>query len=161
MDLGSIFVTLAIVIIVVGYIARPLIENRGYAVTEPDHRLSTLQAQRDQILTVLQELDMDHAMGKVQGEDYEAQRSVLVSRGAAVLKELDLLAGVGVQTDGHIDQGEFATRKLEGQIEDAVSQMRRDSSKLDSNFCSHCGSALESGDQFCSNCGTAIKVGEV
>ena len=104
MDLGSILVTLAIAIIVVGFVARPIIEKRGYAVTEANRRLSALQAQRDQILTVLQELDMDQAMGKIQGKDYEAQRSDLVSRGAAVLKELDRLSGVTVQTSGQVDQ---------------------------------------------------------
>jgi hypothetical protein len=156
MDLGSIFVTLAIVIIVVGFIARPIMENRGYAVTEPDRRISALQAERDQILTLLQDLDMDQTMGKVQGEDYEAQRSVLVSRGAAVLKELDIISGVTVHADGQIGVGEYASRKLEEQIEAAVSQMRRDGDESDSNFCSQCGSVLESGDQFCSHCGAAI-----
>lgn len=161
MDIGSIFVILAIAIFVGGYIARPLIEKRGFAVTKSDRQLSTLQAERDQILTVLQELDMDHAMGKVDGEDYQAQRSILVWRGAAVLKKLDLLAGDAIQSDAGKDQADFATMKLEEQIEEAVSQMRSESPELEASFCSQCGTALESGDRFCANCGMAIEIGEM
>ena len=93
MDIGSILIILAITIVTVAFISKPLVEKRGYVVTDSDRRVSTLQAQRDQILTVLQELEMDHAMGKVEGEDYQSQRAAMVSRGAAVLKELDLLTG--------------------------------------------------------------------
>ena len=125
MDIGSIFIVLAIVIVTVAYISKPLVEKSGYAVTDLDRRTSTLQAQRDQILTVLQDLDMDHAMGKVEGPDYESQRSVLVSRGAAVLKELDLLAGDGPISDTHLSQADIATKALEDQIEDAIYSIKR------------------------------------
>lgn len=161
MDIGSIFIILAIVIVTVAYISKPLVDKSGYAVTESDRRTSALQAQRDQILTVLQELDMDHAMGKVEGQDYESQRSVLVSRGAAVLKELDLLSGDTPLGEAHVEQADFATKALEDQIEAAISQMRTGDGEVDSNFCPQCGTKLVSGDQFCSNCGAAIKTGEV
>ena len=161
MDIGSILIILAITIVIVAYIAKPLLEKRGYAVTDSDRRVSTLQAQRDQILTVLQELDMDHAMGKVEGEDYASQRSELVSRGAAVLKELDLLSGEVEHSEDYVDRGELSSRLLEDQIEAAISEMRGEGGELESHFCSQCGSELVEGDHFCSNCGAAIKVGEV
>jgi hypothetical protein len=157
MDIGSILIILAIAIVTVAYISKPFVEKSGYAVTDLDRRTSALQAQRDQILTVLQELDMDHAMGKIEGQDYESQRSVLVSRGAAVLKELDLLAGGAPKSE---TQADFVTKALEDQIEAAVSQMRSGGGEEDLNFCPQCGTKLVSGDHFCSNCGTAIKTGE-
>lgn len=153
MDIGSILVILAILIIVVAYIARPLVENRGFAVTDADRRYSTLQAQRDQVLTILQELDMDHSMGKVPQEEYAAQRAVLVARGASVLKEIDQLRGPGKAirlTNGSKDA---ATSQLEAQIEEAVSQIRTEQNGFDANFCSNCGNALEGGDRFCPHCG--------
>ncbi len=166
MDIGSIFVILAIVIITVAFIARPVIKNRGFAVTESDRRTSALQAKRDQILTILQELDMDHSIGKIEQGDYIEQRSVLVARGAAVLKELDQLVGVVVETRGQAQSQDLdsrkddASRELEAQIEGAVSKLRGHDSDYEDNFCSHCGKALVSGDRFCAHCGTVIPLSE-
>jgi hypothetical protein len=160
MDIGSILVILAILIIIVAYIARPLVENRGFAITDADRRYSTLLAQRDQVLTILQELDMDHSMGKVPQEDYQAQRTILVARGASVLKEMDHLRGPGKATLLTNGSKDVATSQLEAQIEEAVSQIRTEQSGLDANYCSSCGNALEGGDLFCVHCGTPIKVGE-
>jgi CHASE3 domain sensor protein len=160
MDIGSIFIIVAIAIITLAYISKPLVEKRGYVVTDSDRRLSTLQAQRDQILTVLQELEMDHAMGKVEGGDYQSQRAAMVSRGAAVLKELDLLAGEAQPTAIDSDRREITSQQLEDHIEAAISQMRGKAGEIESNFCSQCGTELVSGDHFCSHCGAAIKVGE-
>lgn len=160
MDIGSIFVILAILIIIVAYIARPLVENRGFAITEADRRYSTLMAQRDQVLTILQELDMDHSMGKIHQGDYEAQRTVLVARGASVLKDMDQLRGPGNAFRRPNGSKDVATSQLEAQIEEAVSQMRKEQSEFDANFCSNCGKALDGGDRFCVHCGTPINVGE-
>ena len=160
MDIGSFFVILAILIIIVAYIARPLVENRGFAVTEADRRYSRLQAQRDQVLTILQELDMDHSMGKIPQEDYEAQRAILVARGASVLKDMDQLRGPGNAFRLPNGSKDVATSQLEAQIEEAVSQMRTEQSGFDAKFCSNCGNDLEGGDLFCVRCGTPIKVGE-
>ena len=166
MDIGSILVILAIVIITIAFIARPIIENRGFAVTDSDRRTSALQAQRDQILTILQELDMDHAIGKIEQDDYIEQRSVLVARGAAVLKELDQLVGVVVETDGQEQSQDLGSRKddasreLAAQIENAVSNLREQDSDSEDNFCSHCGKALVSGARFCAHCGTVIPLRE-
>lgn len=160
MDIGSILILLAITILVVGFVARPLVEKRGFTVTDVDRQTSTLQAERDQILTILQELDMDHAMGKVEDEDYQSQRSDLVSRGAAVLKELDLIAANGSHGKDGIDRTEIATWKLEQEIEQAVSRLRSEVEESDAGFCSQCGSELVSGDRFCSHCGAVVGMRE-
>jgi hypothetical protein len=39
----------------------------------------------------LQELDFDHALGKIPAEDYPLQRSNLLQRGAVILRQLDAL----------------------------------------------------------------------
>lgn len=160
MEIGSLLVTLAIAIIVVGYIARPLIENRGYAITDSDRRWSSLQAERDRVLNVLQDLDMDHAMGKIPAGDYREQRSELLTKGAGILRELDLLAGgvSGAGSDTSIP--DTASKELEAQIEAAVMERRGQGSAIESNFCPKCGNALERGDRFCPQCGTATRVGE-
>jgi rubrerythrin len=161
MEIGSLLVTLAIAIIVVGYVARPLIDDRGIAVSDSDRRLSSLQAQRDQILNVLQELEMDHTMGKISPEDYREQRSSLVAQGARVLRELDLVSGVALELDGEMRHPDLISEKLEEQIEAAVLKRRAVKSEIEYNYCSKCGSALELGDRFCPRCGAATGPGEV
>jgi rubrerythrin len=161
MDIGTLLAVLAIVIFAVGYIARPILEYSGFTVTETDRRLSTLQAERDQILMVLQELDMDQAMGKVEEEAYRKQRAELVSKGAAILKEMDRLVGAPRRIGREEDRDDQVTKELEEQIEGAVSRLRQEESDLDSNFCSQCGGAIESSDRFCPHCGSVVRVGEV
>lgn len=157
MDLGSIFVILALVIVVAGFIARPILEKGGISITERSRHLSELQAKRDQILLVLQELDMDHAMGKIPTEDYESQRPGMVARGAEILRELDQLGGIAptaAKSNGH--EGE----DLDALMEEEILRRRKFSSVETEGFCTQCGSRLLAGDQFCSSCGAKVQVEE-
>ena len=56
---------------------------------EGEHELSTLLAERDRVLTALEELDFDNALGKIPQGDYPVQRERLLTQGAAVLRKLD------------------------------------------------------------------------
>jgi len=94
MELGSIFLILALLILVSLFVTRPFVEANGqHRVSSPsraDHDRSTLLAERDRLLNTLQELDFDYAMGKIPDEDYPAQRAALVQRGADILRLLDV-----------------------------------------------------------------------
>jgi hypothetical protein len=159
MDLGSILVILALFIFVAGYIARPILEKRGFSVSDDSRHLSELQAERDQILLVLQELDMDHAMGKIPSEDYEAQRPGLIARGAAILRELDELGALtplnAVEPHGANGQEDD---DLDAIIEKEILRRRKSSSKEISSFCTLCGNRLLSGDRFCTSCGAKVQL---
>ena len=76
-------------------ISRPLFENQKSAsIVHPDlldHQRSTLLADRDRILNALQELDFDHALGKIPENEYPKQRALLMGDGAEVLRQLDSL----------------------------------------------------------------------
>ena len=95
MDLGSFFLLLALLILVGLFISRPFFEQKKavltYEVDSLDHQRSTLLAERDRILNALQELDFDHAMGKIPEDEYPVQRALLVQSGAQVLRQLDTL----------------------------------------------------------------------
>ncbi len=73
MDIGSLFLILTIVLLVGLYVGKPFMERRSDNVSEKERRLSGLMAERDRILDTLQELDFDHAMGKIPAEDYPTQ----------------------------------------------------------------------------------------
>lgn len=103
MDLGSLFIFLALLILVGLYVSRPFFESKSMSEVnldsvhpnktpvnaEDEHQLSALMAERDRILLAIQELDFDATLGKIPEEDYPSQRQALLSKGAEVLRQLD------------------------------------------------------------------------
>jgi hypothetical protein len=118
MDIGSLFLILAIFILVGLFVARPFFENKSISVTEKEHEISSLLAERDRILGALQELDFDHQMGKIPEEDYPVERNVLLQKGANALRRLDELQQVSA--------GESA----EERIESVVAARRADAARV-------------------------------
>jgi hypothetical protein len=88
MELTAIFFTLAVLIIVGIYLYAPFMERRARRVTEEEHELSALMAERDRVINSLQELDFDFKLGKVPEEDYPIQRANLLQKGAEILKRI-------------------------------------------------------------------------
>jgi zinc-ribbon domain len=170
MDLATVLVLAAMLILTAAFIARPLAAGEGRAVGESERRLSALAAQQDQILAFLSELDADFAMGKILPEDHQQQRSEWLTRGAGVLKEIDQLRAVPERSalETHLEEevarlraglgGETAS-DLEARLEREVARRR---GRLDatSAFCGHCGNALVEGDRFCPRCGTPVPESE-
>jgi hypothetical protein len=144
MDLGSLLIVIGLILAVIAFLARPLVENRALVVNAGDHRLSALQAERDSILTMIREIEMDHAMGKIGTDDFQEQRAALVARGAAVLRELDALGGAS------------AADSVDTAIEAAVAARRGRTALKTAGFCAHCGRPLRRGDRFCASCGTPV-----
>ena len=93
MDLGSIFLILALFILTALYISRPFFERRSSAVSLGEHELSALMAERDRILNALSDLEFDNSLEKIPAEDYPVRRAQLVQRGAEILRQLDTLQG--------------------------------------------------------------------
>ncbi len=148
MDLGSLLVILALGLMAVVFIAQPLTGKRGLGVKEEERHLSELLAERDRVLTTLQDLDMDFAMGKVLQDDYQAQRGTLLSHGAEVLKAIDELRGT---------VGEFVPETdLEVEIETAVARLRRGEDQAHVGTCGSCGREVIVGDRFCVHCGASL-----
>ena len=56
MEIGGLLISLALLVLVVAYVARPLVERQAQPVSESDRELSALQAERDRILLLLQDL---------------------------------------------------------------------------------------------------------
>jgi hypothetical protein len=101
MDLGAILLILAVAVLVGMYISRPFASRRASseplirpAREEVDIRRSSLLAERDRVLTALQDLEFDYTLGKIPAEDYPVQRAELFKAGAEALRELDEISGV-------------------------------------------------------------------
>ena len=176
MDIGSIFLILAILIPVVLFIARPLFERKSSAVTIEEHDYSALLAERDRVLNALQELEFDHALGKIPESQYPAQRANLMRYGAEILRQLDEYEPkIGkVSVDDRLEAAiaarkEVATDKPpalvpvidpDDELETLIAARRR--SQKENNqpkmggFCPHCGNCVQENDRFCPKCGKAL-----
>jgi len=156
MDIGSILIVLGLALLALVFIAGPLVGRFGWAVTDRERRLSALQAERDKVLASIQEMEMDHTMGKIPLEDFHAQRAALVSRGAALLREIDQLQAASPQPNVRPGQEE-----LEAEIEASVARLRQAGVAAQSaGFCRQCGRPVVAADRFCSHCGAPLPVAE-
>jgi NADH pyrophosphatase NudC (nudix superfamily) len=168
MELTAIFFSLAVLILVGMYLYAPFLERRARNVTEEEHELSALMAERDRVINSLQELDFDFKLGKVPEEDYPAQRASLLQKGAEILRKIDTLAPQPVSTqdtearlekaiaarraDASVAQAEVSDDDIEAMIS-ARRKGRRDKS---AGFCPKCGKPVMVTDRFCPACGKSL-----
>lgn len=93
MDIGSILLIVALMILVGLYISQPLLTRKAVAGNPRqniiDHDLSVLLAEKERILEALDELDNDYELGKIPEEEYPTQRADMLKRGANILRQLD------------------------------------------------------------------------
>ncbi len=159
MDIASILVVTALTILVVGYIVRPLVRDEGLVLSQAERRYSALEAERERILAAVQEMDLDHALGKNPSQDYETQRAALVSQGASILKEIDDLDySEAAPVEAAVrDQARTSVKGLETEIEAAVARLRERAAER-VGFCAQCGEPVLADDNFCSRCGAPVQV---
>ncbi len=169
MDIGSILLLLALIVVVGAYVASPLrTRQHRHTPDEENIEISELLAERERILDALAELDFDNEMGKVPDELYPLQREALVKRGAAVLKLLDERLPETVEAepsrpaaDQRAEQAVAARRAvaqddpaealiLARKIAKSPAVAKNDAS---GKFCPNCGAQIKPGDRFCAVCG--------
>jgi hypothetical protein len=174
MDTGAIFLLLAVMFIAGLFVSRPLLNSRRVRlVSSKEQELSALMAERDRLITTLQELDFDHALGKIPAEDYPAMRSALVQRAADVLRALDtfqasqpapaakdriedaIAARRADVTQKPVQPGPDAL-KLDDDVENLIAARKASRKEKSAGFCSKCGKAVLRSDRFCPHCGKPI-----
>ena len=168
MELTAIFLSLAVLILVAAYLYAPYMEGGARRVTEQEHELSTLMAERDRVINSLQELDFDFKLGKIPEEDYPVQRSSLLQRGADILRQIDSLAPQPVSAQDTEDRLEraIAARRADASvlqpvvsdddIESMISSRRRGRGTKSAGFCPKCGKPVLVTDRFCPSCGKSL-----
>ncbi len=170
MDIGAIFLVLAVVLLVGLFVGQPLMEHRARRVTDEGHEVSALMAERDRVITALQELDFDHALGKIPAEDYPVQRAALLQKGADILRRLDALAPAaltGASAEDRVESAVAARRADasaqaasaldDDDIEALIAARRKARKGKSGGFCPKCGKPVLASDRFCPHCGKALK----
>jgi zinc ribbon protein len=145
MDAVSILFAVGLAVLVGVFIAGPLLGDSRDRAPGADDITSAWRAERESLLTALRELDFDQATGKVADEDYAPQRAALVTRGVAILQQLDALA-------------EKPADSVEAQLETAVRVVRARLSGMESTrlACPRCGAPHQANDRFCAKCGAPL-----
>jgi hypothetical protein len=168
MELTAIFFALAILILVGIYLYSPFMERRARRVTQEEHELSALMAERDRVINSLQELDFDFRLGKIPEEDYPAQRAGLLQRGAEILKQIDSLAPQAASaqdTEARLERAIAARRAdmsiarvqvPDDDLEAMIAARRKGRKEKSAGFCPRCGKPVMTTDRFCPSCGKSL-----
>jgi cytochrome c-type biogenesis protein CcmI len=171
LEIFAILIGLLILAAIAFYVSRPLMQSQRAAKSGGADALS-LEAQRESLYTQVRELDLDHATGKVNDEDYARLRADLVAQAAAVLKQLDGVvqqpspaAVPAVQDDLEAliaarrkAQSTSAPKAVDSDVEAAIAARRKSATPAASELtCPQCGKPIGSDDAFCAKCGAALQ----
>ena len=170
MDIGAIFLTLAVLILIGMFVSAPFMKKQRKLVQE-EHEISSLMAENERILNALQELDFDNTLGKIPAEDYPGMRTALMQKGIAILRQLDEYQQTASAQDAEsLLEAAIAARRVDSALvttpddaekdEDleALIAKRRSAQKAKSaGFCPKCGNPILVSDTFCPKCGNSLK----
>jgi NADH pyrophosphatase NudC (nudix superfamily) len=174
MEPGAIFLLVVVVILIAMFVARPFWgKRRILTVSTEEHETSSLLAERDRLLTALQELDFDHTLGKIPSEDYPGMRAGLLQNASETLRRLDVLqpqsAGAGSDAESRVE-AVIAARRADASgekpapavladedLEELVAARRAERKEKAAGFCPQCGKPVVRSDRFCPHCGKSIQ----
>jgi len=125
----AIFITVIIFAASIWYLASPLLEKvASENMVHPSKQsLNELSLKKEEILSSLKDLELDHQLKKISDEDYKEEYQNTFNEGTEILKDID--------------------RERE-----AVIASKTQSRKLP-QFCAHCGESLVEKARFCAYCG--------
>jgi hypothetical protein len=177
MDIGSIFLVLAILIPVVLFLYRPFMERKNPTANNAEQEYSSLLAKRDQVVATLQELDDDYNLGKIPEEIYPTRRHALLQNGVEILRQIDAYQvtsapgsaqdrlEVAIETRRQtFDDSQNSTRKNgsavppvpDDDLEQKIASRRRLRQSKAGGFCPKCGNPVQEVDRFCPRCGATL-----
>ncbi|NOT05491.1 MAG: zinc ribbon domain-containing protein [Anaerolineales bacterium] len=170
MELGSIFLVLAVVLLIGVYIYAPFTKLARHARTNESLEVSALKAERDRVINSLQELDFDFKLGKIPSGEYPDQRTSLMQKGADILRQLDELAPVStsvILAETRIEKAAAAGRAdsasnapaldiSDDDLESMIVARRKAHKSKSAGFCPKCGKPVLVTDKFCPSCGKSL-----
>jgi len=168
MQIAALLLTLGVIILVGLYLYTPFLERHGRRITDEEHELSALMAERDRAVNSLQELDFDFNLGKIPEGEYPAQRAALLEKGADILRKIDSYspkADSAQDTKSRLEKAVAARRAdasasqesvTDDDIESMIITRRKSRTDKSAGFCPSCGKPVMKSDRFCPSCGNSL-----
>jgi rubrerythrin len=162
MEPAAIFLLLIVFALIVLFVTRPFFERQHIRAAENSMELSSLLAERERLLTALQELDFDQTLGKIPAEDYPAQRAALLQKGAGILRQLAAITpSTERQASDNYHAADSAAKPAvplsDDDLEDLLAKRRNSRKDKTAGFCPKCGKPVLQSDVFCPSCGSILK----
>jgi hypothetical protein len=170
-DIGSLLLITAIIILVSYIVSRPFFSSGHSTRSEIDEsteflkveqKLSGLMSEKDRLFSALQELDSDQDLGKLPADVYTSERASLLQVAARILREIDEteaqmkpLEPVENESSASVSEIPLQDGVSDG-IEEMVAARRRSRNEKSAGFCPHCGKVIQKSDQFCPACGSKV-----
>lgn len=167
MDSGAILLLLAVIVLIGVFVSRPLLQpiKRVQETSQQDHEKSALLAERDRLISTVQELEFDHMLGKITDDEFAPQRQALMAKGADLLRQMDALqpASRPVEDVEQRVEAAVAHRRAvaalpaeDDALEKLISARRSTRNEKSAGFCPGCGKPVQKSDKFCPRCGSAL-----
>jgi hypothetical protein len=162
MEPVAIFLILIVLVLIILFVTRPFFEPRRIRPSYDSQEHSSLMAERERLLTALQELDSDQALGKIPAEEYHPQRTALLKKGAEVLRKLDAFNVSEVMPAGRKEHNngpaiQSPAPLSDEDLEDMLAKRRTAHKEKPAGFCPECGKPILQSDVFCPSCGSILK----
>ena len=152
MDIGAIFILLALSILIAMYLAQPYLERRAKTVSDEEAALSALYAERDRAIHALKELELDNALEKMPEEEYARQRGILLQAGADALRKIDAYLA-DPDSVPRVDVNLGSPLDADDELESLIAARRSQRKAKSGGFCPNCGHPVLRSDKFCTHCG--------
>jgi rubrerythrin len=170
MEISSIFLILAVIVLTGIYLYAPFTTRARRTRVNESREVSALKAERDRVINSLQELDFDFNLGKIPAGEYPDQRAALLQKGADILRKLDELVPVAssaVNAEARIEKATAAGRADAGaktsiladsddDLESMIAARRKEHKGKSAGFCPKCGTPVLVTDKFCPSCGKSL-----
>ncbi len=128
-------------------VLRPFLDQVGGKVNLGSGVRDGLLAERERLLSSIEELDLDLELQKISSSEHALDRNLLLSQAADVLKELDRYSKPKGAQKGK-------SKKTKGDdLEKMIQERRKKLAEENIVYCSSCGKTIVAGAQFCSHCG--------
>src|SRR5436190_17448058 len=164
--------TLLLLIVVLAFVGYPLVRPAVPAAAEPaapaQEQREQLLGERENVLSTLKDLELEHSIGNLSDGDYDALRTAQRHKAVAIFRELDGLDDPGPAVVSH-HPSMLDHLTLDEQLEEEIARARQRLNGTDPDTtpgtegpavtCPACGMTRAPHDNFCAHCGARLERG--
>ena len=158
---------LIVVLAFVGYpLLRPAVPEAAEPAAPAEEQREQLLGERENVLSTLKDLELEHSIGNLSDGDYDALRTAQRHKAVALFRELDRLDDPGPAVVSH-HPSMLDHLTMDEQLEKEIARARQRLNGIDPDTapgtqgpavtCPACGTTRSSHDNFCAHCGARLE----